>query len=1211
MADKTTLADYLAELGVDVNNMQEFLNKLSQMLTTNSDTVAINQTLQDGTSKIFNVPSFAYLSNKVNALDTKFNSLLSGNENRIGVKDATGQLKTFELQDLSAVISDLDSVASKTIESPVAFNYKTNWFFESFLNPLIYIELPVDSIVTSDIDKFEVLRVIITSQVAADLTYFDSTYKGKNAIVYSDLIKDLGTRAISYFEDTNEISLPPAQNTKYGSFDITKLLSDSESKVVANVAVVTNVTKYVLSTLLYTEKSQGSPNGVVQKTLKVGDRLLTSDNSEYVVTNVDVNQRSITVNRTFGLGELAQGADVLRIKPELVPSTSLPINLGYNERQVLFLKPSSTRLKVTTDKYSQGIGIFSNELSITLTNGTAMTLADFYKKFVSDFGLLFLNYAKEKKLPSALGETPNAVVLDTANFKVVQTDLHIQADNDISEIKQNISSIEAVKSQIREVDKQISEKRAELNTNSALSEAQSLRLTRDLLGLSDDRKTLSTQHASKISSVTTAVKATPQLIKVPTYKVKGFWAVPEPKDAAHGLQEVVQFKISYRVLSKTGTSEPAEQITFTDAKGNKITGSFSPWKEIITKPRVKKYNALTGFYEWQEEKIADPNEVNSNQLELPINKGEVLEIRVKSLSEAGWPDTPAESEYSNVILIEFPANIQTIEDISVVSQQAFAEEAKINFQDELNSKGLDIHLGTSFTSRDKYFAHRAEDVASGFFSSDGSIVDLFTKLKTISDSLTAVQTSIASGTGQLKVSIIDQTGNQVSVANGQTVQIFAGYYKDQIKNSSGSSVSYDWGKVITNQYYIQVENTSQTPLQIISALTGGLGQKAPVSNPAVSPTEAYHTSLRYDSAPIGIADVSAGLIADTRQTDGYQSSQVQGQIVYRRTKSVNLAEKLVEGDRRQITGLDPENISYDLTLSGGNYNYQGTVIGSTTMPYVAGHYVPYNPTVGGLSILINGVSISFSPNATIWNGQIDANSAPRGNGLLSEFCISIDHPDIKVGGKYNAAWGSIYRPVYTAGATKQITLPFSQAIHCEISTAESTNPFGAKYTQQAAYNTPTIPSTLVTTAAAMREQNYPIKLGFSENDKYLIGKYTCGAYLYIAPASYESIGATSFSPSAAKRIVNYGTESSIKIPLTFQYRCADYLKYVGGYRGNATTGLRNVKYTKKIGFDINLSTEVFSFDVLVSAQFEKETAVITPATAIAQTATVSSAALNA
>jgi hypothetical protein len=145
----------------------------------------------------------------------------------------------------------------------------------------------------------------------------------------------------------------------------------------------------------------------------------------------------------------------------------------------------------------------------------------------------------------------------------------------------------------------------------------------------------------------------------------------------------------------------------------------------------------------------------------------------------------------------------------------------------------------------------------------------------------------------------------------------------------------------------------------------------------------------------------------------------------------------------------------------------------------------------------------------------------------------------------------------------------------------------------------------------MREQNYPIKLGFSENDKYLIGKYTCGAYLYIAPPSYDSIGSTSFSPAAAKRIVNYGTEASIKIPLTFQYRCADYLKFVGGYRGNATSGLRNVKYSKKIGFDINLPTDVFSFDVLISAQYEKETAVITPATAISQTATISAAALNA
>jgi hypothetical protein len=45
MADNTTLSDFLAELGVDINNMQEFLLKLNQMLTTSAPTVTFNQTV--------------------------------------------------------------------------------------------------------------------------------------------------------------------------------------------------------------------------------------------------------------------------------------------------------------------------------------------------------------------------------------------------------------------------------------------------------------------------------------------------------------------------------------------------------------------------------------------------------------------------------------------------------------------------------------------------------------------------------------------------------------------------------------------------------------------------------------------------------------------------------------------------------------------------------------------------------------------------------------------------------------------------------------------------------------------------------------------------------------------------------------------------------------------------------------------------------------
>jgi hypothetical protein len=203
MAQTTSsLSDYLAQLGIDVNNMQEFLNKLSQMLSTKSDTVTVTQTLSDGTTQNFLIPSFGYLSGKVSNIENKFNDLLNGNSNQIGIKDANGNVKTFELKDVSSMVSELDAMNTKSVTVPTSFNYKSNWFFESFLNPLLYININV-STVTSDVDvnKFEIKRLIVTSGIQTDLDYFDSTYKAKSDLNYATVLRDLNTRGIQYFAD--------------------------------------------------------------------------------------------------------------------------------------------------------------------------------------------------------------------------------------------------------------------------------------------------------------------------------------------------------------------------------------------------------------------------------------------------------------------------------------------------------------------------------------------------------------------------------------------------------------------------------------------------------------------------------------------------------------------------------------------------------------------------------------------------------------------------------------------------------------------------------------------------------------------------------------------------------------------------------------------------------------------------------------------------
>jgi len=110
--------------------------------------------------------------------------------------------------------------------------------------------------------------------------------------------------------------------------------------------------------------------------------------------------------------------------------------------------------------------------------------------------------------------------------------------------------------------------------------------------------------------------------------------------------------------------------------------------------------------------------------------------------------------------------------------------------------------------------------------------------------------------------------------------------------------------------------------------------------------------------------------------------------------------------------------------------------------------------------------------------------------------------------------------------------------------------------------------------------------------------------MYIAPASHQAIGANSISPSGVKRVVQVGTNNAIKVPLVFQYRCSDYLKYIGGFRAGADAALVNIGYTKRMGFDIGLKTETFSFDVEISAQYDKETALVSPTTSVTQTAAI-------
>ena len=1190
METKHTLSDLLKTLVVDVDNMNGFVFSLQDMLESKSENVSISQTNDDGTSYSISVPSFGYLKGKIEDINSRFETLLSANDDVLGIKSANGELRKFELKKTSTLISDLEAVSGAEFTVPTGFQVKNNWFFESFLNPLLYLSLDISSILTDDIDQFAVKRIIINSvNNDPSASFFDTNYKGKNNISLTTLKLDLEENGIDYFEDDNITDLDVAINRFKGSFDVLRILEEENTQALTNQTVSVIRRRYKLSTLNYTDVLAGVQN---TKILAEGDVLITTNDTEYIVRSVNKTDTEVVLERLFGLEPITIGANILKFKPIPFRAPQLQVNVGFNEREIIFIKPISKVKNLTIDDYSSGVALYTNDLTIPLTDNNTATLEEYYVNFVSDFGLILLNMAKERKLPAIVAVTPLAPNVDAANFSVVQTDQHIQDDQNTQLLTNTLKEKILVEKEIQELNKKIDEVKNTITASSKTTQ-ESKRLTTQLKETQTLRDEKTITLSTLVTNATIQLSTTPQFISNRKYSVRGFWQIPDKIKTKYGYQQIVQFEYRYRYLSQTGTLPSAKQQQFVDTDGTKKSATFSPWTEKATKFKGKDLDITTGLYVWTDENLSDADSVNINQLDIPIRKGETVELQVRSLSEAGWPENPAKSAWSTSVQIPFPSDILSEEESIIISQKTFSDKVRIDFERELISRGVDTHLANQFTTGERFFAHKAQDISSGFFTTEGNVVDLYEQLNSLKLAITALQQAVANDDGIIQVSIIDPSGNTTTIANGDTVKLFAGYYRDLIKDTTGGTTIYNEGRIITKQYIISIQNTSATQLELIALLFGGTNTIADTSTPLTFPTSDYHVNRRYDIVPLGVNKNTVPTLGNFKQIPSTQSGQVASQFIYSRVKDYGLSDDLYNG--MATTTATPNYVEVGGTYSSTtprNAQYLGQVVGSTRVPYNWGHYLPYNPNFSGSGI--------YSTNNKVWNGSIiGANPSP--GGYLSEFCIHTDHPFLKTFGTFlpiptPTPYSNIFRPIFDLTGLvinpigSQKYLPFSHALHFETSVEENINAFGVKYYRQASRVTPDNASTVLINNNR-GDLHYPIKLGFAPNDEYLLGKYTCGAYLYMYPQDYASISPDG-NLGAVKRI-STGEKNAVNIPVLFQFRCSDKLGYVGGFRANST--LNNIKYSKKIGLDIIVKNDVpFSFDLEITAQYTKETSLDAP-----------------
>lgn len=1157
-------------------NALEIINGLNEVATSTNDTVEIQLLDELGFPSTASIPAYGYLRGQIQRLDSNIQALAGLGENFSSIRNADGTYTPiFKAEPLR------DPLPLTNLSVPNTFATKDNWFFESFLSPLLYVSIDVTGQIPDSADRIVVKRIIANTLTDIQKSFFDQNLSGRNDITEQDFINTLGSAGIGYFIDEETIPLPLRQIRYVGYFSVLQIFDSVVSTTDANNQTVQETRRnYRLNTLNYTDTSSSITDG---KTLSVNDFLLTGDGSTYQVVSVDINQTTVQLRRVSGYQPVQIGPDILSFSSSDLGSRFVQVNVGYNERLGIFFKKIDDNYNIVSSTWSTGVTFFTNTLRIN-TNLGVQTLETFYINSVADIGQMFLNAAKEKKVPSYQGLIPNAPVLAGTNFKVVQINTQLTNGTSIQTLNEKVAEKTSLQSEISQLDSSIAAAQRSLNSVSSsaiapsstsafvpsseisvdvvldASATSSKTIQAEIISLTNQRVQKQQLLTSIIQEISSLRETLPSLYESPKYRVRGFWAIPDPIVSQEtGPQQVIQFKVQYRYLSDSGAANPIQQVNFIDNNGQSKVGAFSNWNEFKTEVRTKIYDPNTGTYVWAPEITADAEANNVNQLDIPITKGEQVEIRIQSISEAGWPDNPVVSQFSESIVIPFPPDLN-VQNPAASAATTLTDLATVQVQNELSAKGIDDLLSKKVVTSDRILYLDAASVSSGFYSSAGQPIDLFQKIQDLQQQIASLQALVQKSTGTLEVYIILQDGQSIKVSPGSAIELPTLIYNQIFSNSTTS----DAGKIASTIYNIQIVNSSAGPLELSSALPGGLDTLAGAGYTISDFPSGYTQNLRYGEIPLSITSLVPSNIYPTgaqsatltsfqelKQAPPYMSANENGQFIYPRWKSVGFDRSYY------VVSETPES----------TYNY----LGNSGLPINKSAVVPFQPSAVIPSYPNGGI------NGGVWNGATASSGGVivgAGNGYISEFCISKDHPAIS----NNLPFADLVKPNISNGV---VVYPYFRHSNYFFTDVTSSN-----YYQQLGWAPVT--STFATGAASSRGDNmYPNKLGFEDNDVYLIGKYSCGAYLFLGPATSSYIQVEG-SNSLANRVVQSGVQNAINVPVIFQFRATDYLGNIGGYRINGQPS--NIAYSKSIGIDIQVrNLAPFSFDLIASGSFKQQT----------------------
>ena len=817
MSQDNSFISMMEKSAILYKNSVEILTKINDAITTTNSTVTINSENTDGTISNYTVPSFSNLNNSINLANTNIQKL-SGlqADNSVIITDTNSTRKIISV-DVSREPKPIESINTVT-----TFKQSNNWFFDSLINPLLSVQLDLNGKVNDNINKILSRRYIVkfeknvdgtlTTNGQASLDDFKVKFLNKNNFTINEFINwktnttntgTLNSKEPDFYMDEQFFDLNYKEVLYKGYYSVMKIETDNINKRVW----------YHLNTINYFGKD-GSTG-----TLSIGDYLMLNKSgtfSKYRITEINTSNSlfRIGLEITEGYDPVPVGTNVLEYYSDMKSQKTVNISIGFDEYNVIFIKPINTQNYVMGSSWSKGVAYYSNDL--VLDTDSKVNMDNFYITKVMDYGSVLDDLVK-KKIPSTAASVPNIPTLKAENFKVVQINKHLTDTKDADTLKKLHSQKNTSKSKLSQLDEAIMQKNKEINTKIYKSSSDKDKAQIELEKLIKNKDSETKQYTSLVQQISNTKSDGGISAK---FRVRGFWDFPAPIiKTGYKSQEVIGFEIQYRYSSKYGTQNKTEGFTNTTNSNKKETAYFSEWNPLKTDIRKRSYNETTSEWYWEIEDVSDADTPNVNQLDIAIQPDERVEIRIRSISEVGYPDSIIMSEYSEIMSIDFPTELKDVSgENEFILAEASKESVSVDFENKLSSMGIVDHISSSYFNNDSYVAHNGNEIISSLKDSNGKTLSMNDAFVMLLNKINALEESIKRTKGELRVTLFKGVDETVLENGSKTnINVYCDDYS-VLTSESNSAITYQNNIYMIQDYFLVFENIStDNPLGILTS----------------------------------------------------------------------------------------------------------------------------------------------------------------------------------------------------------------------------------------------------------------------------------------------------------------------------------------------------------------------------------------------------------